>query len=182
LKNMEDDNLNRLISVILTCFLCSNCIGCSASRCNSDLFNEISLKTANEIEKEYPNLRLTGLGGSSEEDIVKIKQLVFRVNGKLNRDQGIILIHKIVTRYLNNVQNDKYLKKYFSEHHFNYDNLIIYLIIYNENGEEVYRPDLAYVDLTDGIILFQTLLISENGASHIETVEKIPYEEAIKDL
>jgi len=174
--------MHWLLSIIFTLFLCQSC-GRYEVACNTTcMFDDVSLKTAQELEKEVKSLQLIGLGGASDEDVVKMKKLVFRVNGKIDRNRGTLLIHKIAKKYLDNVKDHDLLKDYLETHSFSYNNLTIVLIVYDLSGKEVLHPDYKYVNLLEGLISFKTLFISENGASHIETVEKIPYEEAIKDL
>jgi len=80
-------------SIFWVLLLYLGCTGSGFANHYSELFNDISLKTATQIENEFPNLQLFGLGGASDDDYVKLKELVFRVKGKLDKPQGTIIIH-----------------------------------------------------------------------------------------
>ncbi len=172
----------KYLVIVLIVFILQSCSGDCFGMRITDVFNNVSRKTARKIEKELPKMQLIGLGGASNVDVVSLKKLVFRVNGKIDQDQGVVLIHRVVHLYFENLNAESKLKDYLEENSFTYENLEVVLIIYNSNGSDVFHPDICFVNLRDGIISFQSVSESKDGASHLESDIEIPYIEAIKNL
>ncbi len=170
------------LAFVLAIFILQSCSGDILGGRITDIFDNVSRKTAHEIEMELPKLQLTGLGGASNENVVIKKKLVFRVYGKVNKDEGIVLIHRIVQLYLENLNKEFKLKDYLEENSFTYENLEVILLVHDEEGNRVLYPDISFVSVENGIIEIQSISKSQDGVTSLESDIEIPYIEAIKNI
>lgn len=168
-----------LISIMLTF---QSCFGGNYMNNLEGTINYITRKTAQEIEKEIPILELAGIGGSLKDNVINHEKLVFNLKGKLDRDKGVVLIARVVEVYLKNIYSEKRMKAYLEKHPFTYKNLQVIFVVYDEEGNDVYHPDIGFISLLDGIVSYQTVSKSEKEFYKIESNIKESYEEAAKRL
>ncbi|GAB4236572.1 MAG: hypothetical protein Tsb0021_16340 [Chlamydiales bacterium] len=144
--------------------------------------NDVTRKAVRETENNIPSLELIGIGGSIKDNIIKHKDLIFNHKGKLNVDSSVLLIVRIVDIYLKNIHSEKRMLNYLVNHPFTYKNLRITIIIQGEEGEEVYHPDLAFINLVEGEIIYESVKKCQNEIYKVETINEEPYEDAVKRL
>jgi hypothetical protein len=73
-----------------------SCSGDNTMNNLEDTINYVTRKTGEEIEKVIPNLELSGIGGSMKDNVVNHEKLVFKHKGKMNEDEGALLLVKVV--------------------------------------------------------------------------------------
>ncbi len=94
----------------------------------------------------------------------------------------MVLIARVVEVYLKNIYSEKRMKAYLEKHPFTYKNLQVVFVVYDEEGNDVYHPDIGFISLLDGIVSYQTVSKSEKEFYKIESNIKKSYEEAAKRL
>ena len=142
----------------------------------------VAYKTGKEIEKEFPYLRYAGAGGGMKDGVIQKESMIFQIRKILSKNEGIILITRILDKYLKNLYAEKKLHQYLKEHPFTYKNLEVVLIIYDSQGKDAFHPNISEFSLRTGVLCYRTLIPSEEY--YYETKSRIeePYEEAAKRL
>ncbi|MGA8163753.1 MAG: hypothetical protein WB791_01865 [Waddliaceae bacterium] len=148
-----------------------------------EALNAVALKTGTELEKEISYLKFSGVGGSlSRDNIVNHEKLIFNINKILSKDEAVLLITKILEKYIKNLHTEKRLYCYLKKHSFTYENVIIKLFIYTKEGEDVFHPNIENFTLQNGVLSYLTVNKSEKWYYQDESYIEEPYEDAAKRL
>lgn len=165
-------------------FMCTTCLSIEKDPLNLDKnLNKVSGKTARELQKEIPYLKAAGLGGSLSIDyVIEDESLCFSVDKATTKDEGFILVSRVVNKYLENFHKNEIMKKYLLKHDFTYKNLQIRLIIHDSKRNTIYHPGIHCIELVNGKLMCETVKASEKY--YLETVSETTesYEEAAKRL
>ena len=179
---MKNQFYSYLALIILTFQSCFAGFGEYMSSFDETLTG-IALKTGREIETEIPFLEFAGVGGSlSNDNVINHEKLVFNVKKIIKRDEGVVLISKILNKYLKNMYSEKKMESYLKSHPFTYKNLEVKLFVYTKEGDDVFHPDIESVTLRDGVISYLTVSKSEKWFYKDESYTEEPYEETAKRL
>lgn len=152
--------------------------------CMSDFektVNGVTKKTVLSFQKEVPYLSFIGMGGSlSPEGVIIHKSLTFQTQKIINKDEGVKLIAKIVEDYMNNFYAENKLKTYLEKHPLTYKNLKIIIFVHDEKDNRVYHPGLHMLNLSEGILSYETVSPSERFYLQTESYIQEPFEDAAK--
>jgi len=168
-------------SFLLVVLIFQSCFGENMHKFEN-MVNRITQKIGIQVEMQIPILRFIGMGGSSKNNIIKYKELAFNVNKKLEKNEGVELISKIVDIYLKNIYSEKSMESYLKEHPFTYKNLHVVLYIHNKEGDNVYHPDNGVIALREENMVYKTNTLTEKGYPKLESYITEPYEEAVKRI
>ena len=148
-----------------------------------EVLNKIAVKTGREIEKENSCLVFSGSGGSlSSDEIIIHEKLIFNTNKVLLKEEGVVLISKIIKTYMKNLNKERLLEEYLERHPFDYKNIFIKIFTYTCDGEDVFHPDIESFTLQDGILTYITISASEKYYYEEASCSKESYLEAAKRL
>lgn len=145
-------------------------------------FTSTSKKIGAQIEAEIPYLRFFGIGGSSNDGFIREKHISFLSSKKLEKEEGVRLISKIVNSYLKEVMSNKELKEYLKNYPFTYKNLRIGISVQEETRDPDSPSDIDIFDLQEGNIVYIKIVSSDPGKPSKHTFSEEPYEEALKRI
>ncbi len=145
--------------------------------------NSVAVNTASDIEQEFPYIKFTGIGGSlSKEGVINHETLTFHVNKIINRNEGVEIIYEIVSRYLYHIHSNRDLQFYLKEHPFSVNSINVMLFVYDEQGYDVFHPNLESISLDNGVLAYLTVSRSDEHFYKDETYSEEPFEVAAKRL
>ncbi len=175
----------KVFIVILSCLLMSSCS--SDSELGMDDIVEhadtIAVASAKHIEREFPILVFSGLGGALNEDkSIHHETLIFTTKERLTKDEGVVIIAGILKVCLENLYADKKMKNYLERYPFRHNNLLVKLFVRHKDGSKPYHPHIGFFTLRDGIMSYRTVIESDEGYFQEEAYWEEPYEVAAKRL
>lgn len=147
-------------------------------RKNEALMTRIVNSSIKQLSTRYGVVAI-GTGGGNVEDKSRFESVSFNLYHKLNKEEARILLVEVVELFLHNINQNKDISPYLYDNPFTYRNLEFVIFLYNENGSDLFHPELGAVSLTPrGTISFVTYESSEicKRATDIEE----PYEEAYR--
>lgn len=121
-----------------------------------------------------------GTGGANVDNKSKREFVAFQLHCKISKDEARILLVEIVELFLHNINGSKDIAHYLYNQPFTYRNLEFVIFIQNNDGSDLFHPDLGRISLSQrGTVSFVTYDPACRYWGYATKIEE-SYEEAYK--
>jgi hypothetical protein len=143
------------------------------------LINSTLAKAAKIIKEKY-NIKPSGVGVAMPGGPIQEVTLCFDTKYSYSKDQLRELLIKSMEELLNQVNKNKEIQEFLKEKPFTIKNIQIIIYNHDERGREVYDPEISTAEISQGILTYQTVDLTDTFKYKNEFEET--YEDALKAI
>jgi hypothetical protein len=145
----------------------------------AQLANSTLAKTAKIIKEKY-DIKPCGMGAAMPGGPIQELTLCFDTKNPFTKDQLRRMLINSAQELLNQMNENKEIQQFIKEPPFTIKN--VQIIIYNsaKDGREVYDPGISTVEVSHGVLTYQT--VDSSDTFKYKNTYTETYEEAVKAL
>lgn len=133
-------------------------------------------KTGKKLERRH-NMTVVGTGGRMM-NCVELMRLAFNINKPLSKEESRKIILDCTSEFLREINSDQEIRPYLVQFPFRVENINISIFTHDEQGRNLYDPDITVVLIDNGEITYLTDDRENKYRFKSEYVES--YEDALK--
>ena len=141
--------------------------------------NPLMGKAAKYFEHKY-HMNPIGIGISMPNGIVKRLGIEFQVQKPLSKQEAREILIACANELLSMINNNKEIRPYLRNFPFTLKNVGIGIFIANQDGSDVYHPDICVASISNGELTYDTR--DKNNRYSYKSTTTESYEEALKAL